>query len=481
MCSARSGNDSFYPPRHEKKRTNEYENRWDDKSFGKYVQRGEEEARYAKFVYDITQDIVRNGLYTDKELKEVFEKHLERSSRYLNKRKMLYEIYQLKISLNIMDDSEEDEIEADLVFAEKFSKLQIPKPPTPPKILNENKILEKLQSFKEQKNKIHKPNSSLGRKSVVLIDANPEFMVTERDVLSTLMDNHVDPEQIQRIYRHLFQRSKDMSLCEAVQVGKEVSYTHRLKQIDRGISTISLDNAYIKERLQGILRNQNKTYLDEISTQTMYYKNDYINNKRDEISETFEQLKNDECDCKLIKRIDYNEKEIQPSFFKIPIQKINSFNKKFNIIDKKIMNKRSELLKSRSSKIEYHQRNNVSENLQCLDDNSTDKNKNSSTVDNGDFYQIALVEENEGVEEEIESNISNLSEKSKMSSTTQKEDKSFNEDENKDDSTSIVSEMSHESLKYSDNFSNASESNSNIDINFITNVKLPLSVSKDKV
>jgi hypothetical protein len=151
---------------------------------------------------------------------------------------MLYEIYQLKISLNIMDDSEEeDETEADFVFAQKFSKFREPKPPTPPKTLNENKILEKLESFKEQKSQQHNQNSSLGKKSVVLIDANPEFLVTERDVLSTLMDNQLSPEQIQRIYKHLFQRSKDMSLCEAVRKAVEKIFINNtvlsLKQIHK--------------------------------------------------------------------------------------------------------------------------------------------------------------------------------------------------------------------------------------------------------
>ena len=55
------------------------------RTFAKLAEREEEEARYAKFVYDITQEIVQNGLYTDRELKEVFEKHLERNSGRLSK------------------------------------------------------------------------------------------------------------------------------------------------------------------------------------------------------------------------------------------------------------------------------------------------------------------------------------------------------------------------------------------------------------
>lgn len=131
---------------------------------------------------------------------------------------MLYEIYQLKISLHMLDGSEdEDETEADLVFAEKFSSQGVPKPPTPPKVLNEDKVIEKLQSYKHHESIDYSGLSSpTGRKGVTLVDANPEFLVTERDFLAALADNHVEPQQIQRIFRNLFQKSKDMSLYEAV-------------------------------------------------------------------------------------------------------------------------------------------------------------------------------------------------------------------------------------------------------------------------
>lgn len=54
-------------------------------TFQKLAERKGDEARYAKFVYDITQEIVQNGLYTNRELKEVFERHLEKNSGHLNK------------------------------------------------------------------------------------------------------------------------------------------------------------------------------------------------------------------------------------------------------------------------------------------------------------------------------------------------------------------------------------------------------------
>lgn len=35
-----------------------------------------EEKKYVKFVYDITKEIMQRGLYTDKELQDVFKKHI---------------------------------------------------------------------------------------------------------------------------------------------------------------------------------------------------------------------------------------------------------------------------------------------------------------------------------------------------------------------------------------------------------------------
>lgn len=123
---------------------------------------------------------------------------------------MLYEIYQLKISLNILDDSdEEDEQEANLVYAAHFSSQRGPKPPTPPKCLNDNKVIEKLESYKN-----YECNSECSGKCVVLVDANPEILITERDVLYTLMDNDVDPQQIERIHKNLFRKAKDLQVCE---------------------------------------------------------------------------------------------------------------------------------------------------------------------------------------------------------------------------------------------------------------------------
>jgi len=44
----------------------------------------QENKKYIKFAYDITKDIMQNGLYTDKELQCVFKKHIEENKNTLN-------------------------------------------------------------------------------------------------------------------------------------------------------------------------------------------------------------------------------------------------------------------------------------------------------------------------------------------------------------------------------------------------------------
>ncbi|XP_054010606.1 uncharacterized protein LOC128893576 isoform X1 [Hylaeus anthracinus] len=164
----------------------------------------EEEAKYAKFVYDITCEIIQNGLYTDEQLQDVFQKHLKKNETLLSMNKMMYEIYQLKDALNMSDDQDAEELK-DLVHSRKFNNLTF-QSPTPPKVLNENKIMEKLKNYEAPESQ-RKSNSN--NKSVVLIDPNPELIITERDILSSLIESNINPEQAQQIYKRLSTISKD--------------------------------------------------------------------------------------------------------------------------------------------------------------------------------------------------------------------------------------------------------------------------------
>ena len=119
---------------------------------------------------------------------------------------MLYEIYQLKFALNISDTSEEEKLE-DLICAQQLNISEI-RPPTPPKVLNENRILEKLTDY-QNLDEI-RCDSLSRRKSVLLIDANPELHITERDVLTSLIEADIKPEEPRKICRRLSSKSKSL-------------------------------------------------------------------------------------------------------------------------------------------------------------------------------------------------------------------------------------------------------------------------------
>ena len=55
-----------------------------DPIFKQCISQKEEEKKYIKFVYDITKEIMQRGLYTDKELQDVFKKHINRYKGILN-------------------------------------------------------------------------------------------------------------------------------------------------------------------------------------------------------------------------------------------------------------------------------------------------------------------------------------------------------------------------------------------------------------
>lgn len=116
---------------------------------------------------------------------------------------MLHEIHELKIALNVLDDSDDDELK-NMRTRQVLNTSRV-RSPTPPKVLNENKVIEKLGSY--QKAHAVGPDRD---KFVTLIDANTELLLTERDVLSSLMEANIAPDQAQKIYRKLFSRSKDI-------------------------------------------------------------------------------------------------------------------------------------------------------------------------------------------------------------------------------------------------------------------------------
>uniref|UniRef100_A0ABD2X0J0 Uncharacterized protein n=1 Tax=Trichogramma kaykai TaxID=54128 RepID=A0ABD2X0J0_9HYME len=307
-----------------------------ERTLRKLLEREEEESCYAKFVYDITQEIVQNGLYSDQELKQVFARHLERGmALQLDRRRMLYEIYQLKISLH-MSDSEEGSKEAGLnedegedeeeleeedngeVFAMKFDQRgsTVPKPPTPPRHLSDaDDVVKKIESLRLSASLLRPThdnnNAHGGRKSVTLVDANPELFVTEKDVLESLAENDVSPERIQSIYRNLFQRSKNLSpppANEAAAVNSSEKNESRFKKLCRYCNVLSLfhnacerkDSSMSVVAPAGILRKECTDFDAKLSSDpraSSYYRYCYFKEKLDDAVEKCNRWKADQCHC----------------------------------------------------------------------------------------------------------------------------------------------------------------------------------------
>lgn len=133
---------------------------------------------------------------------------------------MLKEIYQLKTFLNVPEESDEsnddddDNDDIEFLSTDQIRQQEI-RPPTPPKVLDENKVIGKLLSYQKlmetQCNK--EPRC---KKSVVLIDANPELLVTERDVLTSLLEVGIDPKQAENICKSLQHKSMETVLNNMV-------------------------------------------------------------------------------------------------------------------------------------------------------------------------------------------------------------------------------------------------------------------------
>lgn len=121
---------------------------------------------------------------------------------------MLYEIYQLKLALNISDNSEGEELE-DLVYAQQLLNISEIRPLMPPRGLNEDRVLKKLMCY-QKLDEIRRDALSAKSKSVILIDANPELHITEKDVLTSLIEADINPEKARKICRKLFFKSKSL-------------------------------------------------------------------------------------------------------------------------------------------------------------------------------------------------------------------------------------------------------------------------------
>lgn len=96
-----------------------------------------------------------------------------------------------------------------------------------PMILNKHKVLEKLVLYEKPIDN-QRITSDCGNKSAILVTTNPELLITQRDVLMSLMEVDIDPKEAQQICQSLFQKSKTL-LDKKVQVKTEVSLPQNLE------------------------------------------------------------------------------------------------------------------------------------------------------------------------------------------------------------------------------------------------------------
>ncbi|CAG2057240.1 unnamed protein product [Timema podura] len=65
------------------------------------------DAMYAKFVNDITEDVLRRGIYTNKGLKQLFNRHIAENEGSLNKERMMEEVEKLCQDLGVCSQAEQ--------------------------------------------------------------------------------------------------------------------------------------------------------------------------------------------------------------------------------------------------------------------------------------------------------------------------------------------------------------------------------------
>ncbi|XP_015120290.1 uncharacterized protein LOC107043345 [Diachasma alloeum] len=83
-----------------------------------------ENLKYLKFLHEITQEIIETGVHRDEEIKKVLKKHLTKNLSSLNKKKMLKKLRQLRSSLSISDEEDEDEQEIDSSTEKTYSSVE---------------------------------------------------------------------------------------------------------------------------------------------------------------------------------------------------------------------------------------------------------------------------------------------------------------------------------------------------------------------
>lgn len=314
---------------------------------------------------------------------------------------MLYEIYQLKLSLNMNDndndnDDEDDEQIEDFLRSQKYTSKSPVKPPTPPKILDENKIIDKIKNQDELK-KTYSRSPNNGRNTVVLVDANPELLVTERDILITLMEMNLDTQQVNKIYRKLQNKSKDLFInkndnklsnkyvqsrftkCGSLQNGKcdddncELSNDSNDKHSTEEIKSLFFKNSsYNKNKNNSVDSYSSGKLSDEIKN--MYTRNSSLRNESDEKKNS----------SKYNDSLRSTENNLNNKSSMIASKKNHSFSNNSKSLKKQTDNTSSRSLKSHSDNKSLSKNNSESKSSKVSSKNSININSSRTLKNNSD-------------------------------------------------------------------------------------------------
>lgn len=121
---------------------------------------------------------------------------------------MLHEIYHLQVSINI--------IELNYNGKEMVSRFGGGTLLTRPKSLNDSKLMDKLTGYRN--NAVCSKSDLVNDKSCNRIDdANVDLELTERNVLSTLLENNMEIRQAEHVCKSSVQKRKEAFGCQLVE------------------------------------------------------------------------------------------------------------------------------------------------------------------------------------------------------------------------------------------------------------------------
>ncbi|XP_074091676.1 spermatogenesis-associated protein 7 isoform X2 [Macrotis lagotis] len=154
----------------------------------KKIQSEEEELLYLSFIEDVTDEILKLGLFSNRILERLFERHIEQNKHHLEEKKMRHMLHVLKLDLGFSPEEKSEKLNGTLNMLNllDFEKLETP---------------AEIQLTSENKIPVSSSKSEEHQKSLDLQDKILESDLTHKEMTST------SPSDIS----HLILKDKDNS------------------------------------------------------------------------------------------------------------------------------------------------------------------------------------------------------------------------------------------------------------------------------